>query len=310
MPKLSALDSQGSFAQNNIPLARYTTWGVGGIAETFFIPNNKNELSAAVMWARENAQDFFTLGGGSNILISDGMIKTPVILTKAISGISARISGDDVFLDCMAGTQLKSVLSLSARNGWSGLEFAAGIPGTVGGAIAGNAGALSGYVGQAVLRIVTIEADGSTVEWNGREIDWEYRRCPLFDDDRRIACKVTFALRVSGKNDVAGAIKSAMNGRKSQPVSSRTAGCVFKNPPRDSAGRLLDASGCKGMTLGGARVSEVHANFIENFGNCTALDILSLAASCRKRVKERFDTTLDFEIKMLGIPEGAADAQD
>jgi len=309
MSKLSALDLTGSFVRYNVLLAHYTTWGVGGIAETFFTPCDKDELSAAVEWARENAEDFFVLGGGSNVLISDQVIKTPVILTTGISGISARVSGDEVFLDCMAGTRLKDVLSLSVRNGWSGLECAAGIPGTVGGAIAGNAGNLSGSVGQTVLRIATIEADGSLMEWNGREINWGYRRCPLFEEDRRIAYKVTFALRVLEKDHVAGVMKTVMSGRKTQPISSRTAGCVFKNPTGDSAGRLLDASGCKGMTVGGARVSEAHANFIENFGNCTALDILSLAASCRERVWEKFGATLDFEIKTLGIPAGAPDAQ-
>ena len=309
MSKLWARDESGSFVRYGVSLAHYTTWGVGGIAETFLTPRNRDELSAAVIRARENARDFYVLGGGSNVLISDGAIKTPVIFTTGMSGIFARVSGDEVFLDCMAGTPLKSVLSLCAQNGWSGLECAAGIPGTIGGAVAGNAGTSSGSVGQAVLRIATIEPDGSQRELDGSEIDWGYRSCPLFREDGRVAYKVTFALRTLAKDQVAGAMRMVMAERKSQPVSSRTAGCVFKNPPGDSAGRLLDASGCKGMTVGGARVSETHANFIENFGNCTALDILSLAASCKRRVRKRFGATLDFEIKTLGISEIIADAQ-
>ncbi|MCL2684468.1 MAG: FAD-binding protein, partial [Synergistaceae bacterium] len=187
MSKLQAPDLKGSIAQSYVPLAHYTTWGVGGMAETFFTPRDQDELSAVVRWTGENAEAFFVLGGGSNVLISDGVIKTPVILTKGMSEISVSVSGDEIFLDCLAGTQLKNVLSLSARNGWSGLECAAGIPGTVGGAIVGNVGTLSGYVGQAVFRIVTVEADGSVMEWNGCEIDWEYRKCPLFEDGGRIA---------------------------------------------------------------------------------------------------------------------------
>ena len=309
MSKLWAFDAADSFVRYNVPLASYTTWGVGGMAETFYNPQDKGELSAAVRQARENAGDFFVLGGGSNVLISDEVIKTPVILMTGMSGISVRISGDEVFLDCIAGTSLKNALSLSVRNGWSGLECVAGIPGTVGGAVVGNTGTLSGSVGRTVLSITTIETDGSVKEWNGRKIDWKYRRCPLFGDNGRIAYKVIFALRVTRKNDVSRAMKTVMAGRKFQPKSSRTAGCVFKNPPRDSAGRLLDLSGCKGMTVGGARVSETHANFIENFGNCTALDILSLAASCRKRVWEKFGAALDFEIQTLGISEAVLDAQ-
>ena len=307
---LTASDVQGPAARYNVPLARYTTWGVGGNAEVFFTPCGQDELSEAVVRARENSVDFFVLGGGSNVLIADGVIETPVILTKGMSGIVVQVFGDEVFLDCFAGTPLKKVISLCVRNGWSGLEYAAGIPGTVGGAVAGNAGTSSGYIGQAVLRIVTVEADGSVMEWNGHEIDWAYRSCPLFEGNGRIACNVTFALRVSEKKSIAETMKLVIEERKTQPISSRTAGCVFKNPPGDSAGRLLDASGCKGMTVGGARVSEIHANFIENYENCKALDILYLAASCRRRVRETFGTALDFEIKTLGIPEEAADAKN
>ena len=309
MKRSSSPEMPDSFVRNNISLAQYTTWGVGGAAGILFSPRNRDELSVTVKRILEEDKGFFVLGGGSNVLISDGDIETPFILTTEMSGMSARVSGNDIFLDCLAGTRLSSALSLSVRNGWSGLEFAAGIPGTVGGAVACNSGASSGYVGQAVQKIVTAEADGSVVEWSGREIDWGYRRCSLFGDEMRVAYKITFALRLSEKNDVARAMKTVMDKRTSQPVSSRTAGCVFKNPPGDSAGRLLDASGCKGMTAGGARVSEAHANFIENYGNCTAADILSLASSCRRRVREKFGAALDFEIRTLGIPEEAIHAQ-
>jgi UDP-N-acetylmuramate dehydrogenase len=277
------------------------------VAETLFTPRGEGELVSAVKWALDNAAAFYVIGGGSNVLISDGAVDTPVIVTTGLSGINVRIAGEDVYLDCLAGTQLKSVLSISVRNGWSGLECAAGIPGTVGGAVAGNVGTSSGHIGAAVGRITTIEGDGEAAEWDGSGVEWGYRRCSLFTGARRIAYKVTFKLRATGRHEVAGAMRSAMSGRKSQPVTARTAGCVFKNPEGDSAGRLLDASGCKGMTFGGARVSRTHANFIENFENCSALDILTLAAECRKRVRDAFGTTLDFEIKTLGIPGEFAD---
>jgi UDP-N-acetylmuramate dehydrogenase len=147
-----------------------------------------------------------------------------------------------------------------------------------------------------------MEEDGSVMDWAGQEIEWTYRCCPLFALKKRLVRKVTFRLRIGDKNEVAKAMKVVMEARKSQPVMSRTAGCVFKNPSGDSAGRLLDASGCKGMSVGGARVSEAHANFIENDGNCTAEDILSLAIECRRKVEEVFGASLDFEIKTIGIP--------
>jgi len=302
MRKLSAPDLPGSYVRYNASLAQFTTWGVGGVAETLFTPCRESELIHAVMWILDNGSDFYVLGGGSNVLIADGVLETPVVLTTGMSGITVRNSGDTVFLDCISGTCLKDVISLSVKNGWSGLECAAGIPGTVGGAIVGNVGAATDCVGAAVESIATIEEDGSVMDWAGRKIDWTYRCCPLFTLRKRIVQKVTFRLSVGDKSEVAAAIKAVMEVRKSQPVMSRTAGCVFKNPSGDSAGRLLDASGCKGMCVGGARVSEAHANFIENDGNCTAGDILSLAIECRRKVEEVFGTSLDFEIKTIGIP--------
>jgi UDP-N-acetylmuramate dehydrogenase len=278
------------------------------VAETLLAPRGADELLSAVRWAAGSGADFYALGGGSNVLISDDVIETPVILMTGMSEITARVSGNDVYLDCLAGAKLKSALSLAVKNGWSGLECAAGIPGTVGGAVAGNVGTSSGFIGSAVERIITVEEGGTEAEWMGRDIDWTYRRCPLFGGVRRIAYRVVFRLRVSDRGEVAAAMKSAMNGRRSQPVTSRTAGCVFKNPPGDSAGRLLDASGCKGMSVGGARVSSVHANFIENAGDCAAADILSLAAACRKRVMDAFGTALDLEIRTFGI-KGCFDAE-
>jgi UDP-N-acetylmuramate dehydrogenase len=202
---------------------------------------------------------------------------------------------------------MKEAVALSLENGWSGLECAAGIPGTVGGAVAGNAGSKTGAVGSSVERVVTLERDGSRAEWSGRGIDWGYRSCPLFEGGDRIAQRVTFRVRRSSRDEVARLAAETMRGRKFQPVSARTAGCVFKNPPGDSAGRLLDESGCKGISVGGARVSESHANFIENHSG-SALDIMSLALLCRKKVLAKFGTYLDFEIKTAGTWEVCPDA--
>jgi UDP-N-acetylmuramate dehydrogenase len=252
-------------------------------------------------WIGDNGMTFHVLGGGSNVLITDGVIEAPVVLTAGMTGISATREAGAVFLDCLAGTALKEVLSLSIKNGWSGLEFAAGIPGTVGGAIAGNAGAARGSIGSVVESVTAVERDGSVVKWNASEIKWDYRSCSLFEKADRIAYSVAFRLRQSDRGRVAYSVKEAMEDRKTQPAASRTAGCVFRNPRGDSAGRLLDAAGCKGMRVGGAMVSKAHANFIENTGECTAHDILSLALTCRKMVQDAFGTSLCFEIKTIGI---------
>ncbi|MDR3165512.1 MAG: UDP-N-acetylmuramate dehydrogenase [Synergistaceae bacterium] len=299
-------DFSGSYVRYNTPLAPLVTWGVGGAARMMFVPRTEDELAGAVSWIHSNGEDFFVLGGGSNVLISDAAFEIPVINTVKMSAITVRRSGDTAYMDCLAGTPMKEVLALSLKNGWSGLECAAGIPGTVGGAIAGNAGSKAGSVGASVESVVTLEPDGSRTVWSGSEINWGYRSCSLFEGEKRIAQSVTFRTTSSSKDEAARLAAETMRGRKFQPVSSRTAGCVFKNPPGNSAGKLLDMSGCKGISVGGARVSESHANFIEN--HCgSARDILSLALLCRKKVLMKFGTHLDFEVKIAGIWEAWPD---
>jgi UDP-N-acetylmuramate dehydrogenase len=291
-----------SFVRYGVPLASLVTWGVGGVARVMFAPRTEEEMSGAVSWACSNGADFFVLGGGSNVLISDAAFDIPVINTVRMSEIMVRRSGDAVYIDCLAGTPMKEVLALSAKNGWSGLECAAGIPGTVGGAVAGNAGSKTGSVGSSVERVVTLERDGSRAEWSGEDIEWGYRSCSLFEGEKRIAQSVTFRTVQSSRDEVARLLAGTMRGRKSQPACARTAGCVFKNPRGNSAGKLLDESGCKGISVGGARVSESHANFIENRSG-TARDIMSLALLCREKVLTKFGTYLDFEVKTAGIWE-------
>ncbi|MDR1132862.1 MAG: UDP-N-acetylmuramate dehydrogenase [Synergistaceae bacterium] len=302
-----APDISGSYVRYDVPLSSLVTWGVGGAARIMFVPRTEDEMSGAVSWARSNGEDFFVLGGGSNVLISDAAFDIPVINTAGMSAITVRERGDTVYMDCLAGTPMKEVLALAAKNGWSGLECAAGIPGTVGGAVAGNAGSKTGSIGSSVELIVTVEPDGSRAEWNGKDIGWGYRSCSLFEGEHRIAQNVTFRTKASSRDEVARLTAETMRGRKSQPVSSRTAGCVFKNPNGESAGNLLDRSGCKGMSVGGARVSESHANFIENHSG-SARDIMSLALLCRKKVLDEFGTYLDFEVKMAGVWEVCPDA--
>ncbi|MDR1508801.1 MAG: UDP-N-acetylmuramate dehydrogenase [Synergistaceae bacterium] len=303
MRKPSARDFPGLCARYNVKLSPYTTWNVGGVSKILFTPFKRADLIAVMKWIGDNGMNFYLLGGGSNVLITDDVLETPVVLTTGMTGISARLESGVVFLDCLAGTSLKEVLSLSVKNGWSGLEFAAGIPGTVGGATAGNAGAVRGSIGSVVESVTAVERDGSVVKWNASEITWDYRSCSLFEKTDRVAHSVTFRLHRSELGKVAYSVKAAMEDRKTQPSVSRTAGCVFRNPSGDSAGRLLDAAGCKGMRVGGARVSASHANFIENIGECTARDILSLALACKKMVQDAFGTLLRFEIKTIGIED-------
>lgn len=283
-------------------LAPFTTWGVGGTPRLLITPRCKEDIANAAKWFAGEDVKFDVLGGGSNVLIADGELSIALLHTQELSSMNVSIQGPDVFIKCGAGVALRSVFSLALRSGWSGLEFAVGIPGTVGGAIFGNAGTLAGDMRSVVFEVETVERDGSFRKWRAGEIAWEYRKCGLAGTEGRILSEATLKLVVSSRESLMRTIELAVSGRRTQPKGVKTAGCVFKNPPEDSAGRLLDAGGCKQLSLGGARVSPLHANFIENHANCTADDILSLALLCRKRVFERFGIMLEFEIKFIGIP--------
>ncbi|MDR1470929.1 MAG: UDP-N-acetylmuramate dehydrogenase [Synergistaceae bacterium] len=303
MSKARPPGSVRPFVLHSRPLAPLTTWGVGGVAETLLAPRSRDELIDAVRWAQSEGEGFFTLGGGSNVLIGDGPINVPVLLTAGVSDIELRVEGASAFIDCSAGAKLSNVLGIAIKEGWSGLEFAAGIPGTVGGAITGNAGALTGSAASSVVKVRTLEEDGETVERDSADMGWSYRRCGLIEGSGRVVTGASFKLSVSTGERVRAGVKEAIEARRLQPVGCRTAGCVFKNPQGQSAGMLLDKAGCKGLVQGDARVSSVHANFIENAGGCSARDIVRLAAMCRKMVFDMFGVTLDFEIKTLGVEE-------
>jgi UDP-N-acetylmuramate dehydrogenase len=302
MSRVPPPDSIGSFIYHDRPLAPLTTWGVGGRAETLLSPRSAEELALSVRWLRSGGKSFFTLGGGSNVLIWDGVIDVPVLLTARVSDMRVYVEGGSAFIECSAGTRLSGVLSVAIKEGWSGLEFAAGIPGTVGGALAGNAGTLRGSVGPSVVKVRTVGEDGEMIERDARDIEWSYRRCGL--PDGAVVAGAVFKLSLSAKETVRAGVKEALDARRSQPVGYRTAGCVFKNPQGHSAGMLLDKAGCKGLIAGGARVSSVHANFIENMGGCSAEDIMNLALACKGRVLDMFGVTLEFEVRTLGVREG------
>lgn len=296
-----------SFVKRGQPLAPFTTWGVGGTTEMLIAPPGREDLISAARWLYGTHRDFYLLGGGSNVWFPDEPTKTPVLYTGRVAGMDVGHDGDEVFVTCASGTALGRVLARSMDEGWSGLEFAAGIPGTVGGAVAGNAGTRIGSIASAVARVRTIEQDGTLKDWRADELTWSYRESSL-SCAPRVILDVTLALRRTSENAVRERVRAVLAMRHRQPTGVKTAGCVFRNPPGDSAGRLIDRAGCKGMTAGGARVSPVHANFIENLGAAAANDILQLARLCRKRVREASGVSLRYEVKFFGVPDDAAEA--
>ena len=281
--------------------ADLTTLGIGGEIRMLLEPRSESGLISMIRRLRMEGSSFLVIGGGSNVLMTDGVLETPIILTAGINEVSVREDGDVIFVSCGSGVRLKDVLAVTLREGWSGLEFAAGIPGTVGGAIMGNAGTPRGEICSSVHSVRASNCEGIVSDFGEGSIEWGYRKCSLSDEKPIVVSSVMFRLRRSTRESVIEEAARAANDRRNQPSGRMTAGCVFRNPPGDSAGRLLELAGCKGMKVGGAAVSEVHANFIENFGGATASDFASLALRCREKVMERFGIRLRFEITTIGV---------
>lgn len=285
------------------PLASLSTLGVGGKAEVYVEPSESDDFLSVYRFARQENVPLHILGGGSNVVFADGLIPGIVISTRRWDAVWWMSLNDRVVADVQSGHLLASLVDVAAKEGFSGLEFALGIPGTVGGAVAGNAGAGGQSIGDCLEEVLSIEPDGSLRRWRQGEFSCFYRRCSLSAEGRFfLSCKI--GLRPGPRIEIEANLDRFRSVRGIQPHGGRSAGCSFKNPVGESAGRLLDRCGCKGLASGGAVVSDSHANFILNRGNATAEDVLSLVRACRRRVFERTGILLEPEIKFLGAGHG------
>jgi UDP-N-acetylmuramate dehydrogenase len=283
------------------PLKFWNTWCVGGCAEAVITPRSEFALGSIRKMASEDGVRAFVLGEGSNVLIPDeGLEGLVVLLRDDTSPPLVEFSSDSrVEVRVSAAFPLRKLLNWAVRRGLSGLEFAVGIPGTVGGAVAGNAGAKGRSIGDLVTFVRTIEEDGNVRVWMGNELSFSYRKSGL-SSGRSWITSVGLNLYPSSDGDIRQRLKHFASFRKGQPKNAKTAGCVFKNPPGGSAGMMLDSAGCKGLRVGGAMVSLQHANFIENLGDATAGNIIQLVDICRDRVRDKFGVNLELEVRVLG----------
>ena len=279
----------------NMPLSPLCTLGVGGEAEIFAAPSSIEDMKTLFALVIREGCPVYILGGGSNVLFPDGLIHGVVISTQNLKTIEWRTP---ITADIDAGFKLSGIMrELHARN-LGGFEFAAGIPGTLGGAIAGNAGTGGHGVCELIDYVLTVEADGTIKTWNHGEFTYSYRKCSLADGKRVIVnARMTFRTAHPKDKDV---LESYLLRRGSQPHGLRNAGCTFKNPESNSAGKLLDECGCKGLCVGDAVVSDMHANFILNKGHASSSDILELMKLCAQRVYDSTGIRLEPEIKILG----------
>ncbi len=282
------------------PMIKHTSLRIGGPADLFVIPRNIPSLKNILVALKKRKIPFLALGGGTNILVRDGGIEGAVISLRSFKKIEI-LSEDkaNVKMHVEAGTSLQRLVNFSREKGYAGIEGLAGIPGSVGGAICGNAGAF-GYEMKDVLISVSIMDDKGKIKTLKKEdIDFGYRRSGISSTDLLLSAEII--LKKDKKEHVSAKIEDFLKKKwESQPFSEPSAGCVFKNPPELSAGRLIDEAGCKGMRIGKIEVSSIHANFFTNKGKATASDFIRLMKDVAQKVKERFGVVLEPEIRIVG----------
>ncbi len=290
--------------ERDYPLARLTTVRAGGLADLFARPDDEAELVAMLAWADAEGIEVGVVGSGSNLLVSDRGF--PGLVLK-LDGELSVIERAETRVLCGGGARLPSAAARAARWGLRGLEFGINIPGTVGGAVRMNANAYGGELGRVLEWVAVCTAEG--VERRAPdELGFAYRSSNL--ERGEIVSRASFQLAEGDPEQIKSTL-AQMRGkrREAQPSGIKTFGSTFKNPAGDpraqgrTAGQLLEAAGCRGLQVGGARLSEVHANFVENTGDATTADILELMAQARRRVHQRFGVALEAEVQILGEVE-------
>ncbi|MEK7688656.1 MAG: UDP-N-acetylmuramate dehydrogenase [Deltaproteobacteria bacterium] len=281
----------------DVPMKSYTSFKIGGNADVMAFPVNENELMDVIQFASIKGFPVFVLGRGTNLLVRDNGIRGVVInLADGFKDVSW-IGEDEALVG--AGVGIIEMVNLCRSRGLTGLEFAAGIPGTIGGAIYMNAGAYGGEMKDIVERVDAVDLSGQRHGFDKLSLKFSYRKCEL--PANIIITKAHLKFKKDNPEEIKNRIKEFKERRKTtQAIILPNAGSIFKNPPGLSAGRLIEESGLKGVKSGGAQISEVHGNYIVNLGNAKAMDVLTLMATARDKVFKVKGILLETEIKVVG----------
>ena len=293
--------------QKNVLLKNYTTFRIGGKAEYFFVAKNKEDLIRAISVAKKLKLPFFVLGGGSNLLVSDkGFNGILIKIRNTKYEIPACPAGrQNTKIMAEAGVMLGELVNILAKTELSGLEWAAGIPGTVGGAIFGNAGAFNKSMKDVVKSVEALEVKNEKCKvknFKNRDCKFSYRDSIFKNNKNLIILSVTLQMKRGDKKEIENKIKKNLEQRnKTQPLNFPSGGSIFKNPPGFFAGELVKRCGLKGKKIGNVKISEKHSNFIVNLGNGKAKDVIKLIKLIKQKVKKKFGVTLEEEIQFLGF---------
>jgi UDP-N-acetylmuramate dehydrogenase len=290
----------GARARMDEPLSRHTTLRLGGPADLFVAAKTVPELVEYVRLARQLAVPFFVLGNGSNIVVLDKGIRGLVIENHCDAFSLQVTSSERAVLTSESGASLPGMANRLARQGWSGLEWAIGVPGTLGGAIVGNAGAQARSISDNLLNVTILGVKGLPLRLPKTECEFGYRTSRFKQGLHDTVLLADFEMtRDDAKACIARMNSYTEHRRQTQPTEP-SVGSMFKNPPGDFAGRLIEQAGLKGRRVGDVEVSRIHANFFANLGKATARDVMGLVQIVQDSVKDRFGVELELEIEVVG----------
>lgn len=275
-----------------------TTFKIGGKVDYLVIPEDYEDIRLTLRFGKDNNIPVYLMGNGSNLLVSDSGIKGIIIRISKENFIKKEIKNN--FIKSESGVPLYELISISLKNELSGLEYLHGIPGALGGVIAMNAGTDGCSISDFLKEIKVMNNFGEIFILPKEEIDFSYRKSSILEK-KLIVLEALLELKKSKRENIFSTLKSKVRKRRlTQPLTFPTAGCVFKNEGENKAGFLIEKAGCKGLRIGDAEVSTIHANFILNRGNATFKDIISLMKMVRERVYEKFNIILNPEIIIMG----------
>ena len=280
--------------ETDYPLAKRTWYGLGGAADYFIAPKTVKQLKEVVRRCTKNNIRIYAMGFGSNLLISDEGLRGAVI--KLESEQFSQIEFDGVEVTAWAGAELSKLVLTCVKKGLSGIEAVTGIPGSVGGAVKMNAGGNFGDFGASVETVTLMDSDGNVFEKSKPELVFDYRRTNI---TAKFILSARLKLNESDSEQIMRTVKEIWIYKKNnQPLNTKNSGCIFRNPQGGSAGALIDRAGLKGLRIGGAVVSEKHANFIIAEKECTSSDVMKLIDAIKQKVKEQFDVELELEVEI------------
>jgi UDP-N-acetylmuramate dehydrogenase len=283
-----------AIVETNHPLADHTWYGLGGPTDYFVRPRTVEQLRIILARCNENHLPVFVMGFGSNLLISDDGVRGVVVKLELDQFGETQFEDEEV--TAWAGVDLSKLVLTCVQKELSGIETLTGIPGSVGGAVKMNAGGSFGDIGSAVESVTLMDKTGNVFEKSKPELMFDYRSTNI---TAKFILSAKLRLATADPDQITRTLKEAwIHKKNNQPLNTRNCGCVFKNPRSLSAGALIDRAGLKGLQIGGAKVSEKHANFIVAEKGCTSRDVMRLIGAVQERVKEQFDVELEPEIEI------------